>query len=232
MRLGLLGDIHGNYLALEAVLASAVDQGVDELIITGDLVGYYFWPKETIELIDSSNVTIVKGNHEGMLEDARQNPSILPKIEQKYGCGLRIALEELTPQQLDWLALLPCSVETTFGGLKTEIYHGSPWDLNQYIYPSANSDILIRFAKMDCDLVILGHTHYPMVLKCAKTTVVNPGSVGQPRNKVPGAHWAIVDTKSMEVDFLTEVYDYDQVINSAQIRKPYIPYLWEVLTRT
>jgi predicted phosphodiesterase len=80
-------------------------------------------------------------------------------------------------------------------------------------------------------LIVLGHSHYPMSHRIGKTLVVNPGSVGQPRNGEPGAHWAIFDTASNCLDFYSEEYDYSALINECKQRNPELPYLVDVLKR-
>ncbi|MCZ7635918.1 MAG: metallophosphoesterase family protein [Verrucomicrobia bacterium] len=81
-------------------------------------------------------------------------------------------------------------------------------------------------------LLVLGHTHYPMVKVVNGITVVNPGSVGQPRNSIPGAHWAVWDTARMAIDLRCEKYDYQQVVAESRVRHPELPYLANVLSRT
>ena len=70
MRIALLGDIHGNSFALAAVLEAARAAHVEKLLITGDFVGYYFWPREVLDMLDDWDVAAVRGNHEDMLVDA------------------------------------------------------------------------------------------------------------------------------------------------------------------
>ena len=78
----------------------------------------------------------------------------------------------------------------------------------------------------------MGHTHYPMSREIDSTLLVNPGSVGQPRNKRPGAAWAILDTEKKDVTFRNENYNIQSVVNEAVRRQPNLPYLAEVLVRT
>lgn len=231
MKLGLIGDIHGNNLALEAVLDSAEKQDVELLLITGDIVGYYFWPKEVMTLLSSWDTIAVRGNHEEMLDKTRKNSSIMNIIEHKYGCGLRITLNTLPVEQLDWLTTLPHPREIYIDGSRILLCHGSPWDLNQYIYPDCENDTIKRFLGMNFDWIVFGHTHYPMILNYGTTIIINPGSVGQPRNREPGAHWAIIDTTSQQIQKFIEAYDVDKVVEQARIREPNLPYLGDVLVR-
>lgn len=232
MRVALLADIHGNCLALEAVLNAARRHGAERLLVAGDLVGYYFWPGEVLELLAGWDLSLAAGNHELMLAKARFNGDSLGEIERSYGCGVRLAAETLTAEQLDLLCGLPQSLPVDVGGRRLLLCHGSPWDIDQYIYPDAGEELLARCASQECDLLVTGHTHYPMSLRVGGTLLVNPGSVGQPRNRRPGAHWALFDTESGEATLCCESYDAGPVVAQSRLRHPDLPYLWEVLERT
>lgn len=232
MKLGLLGDIHGNDLALQAVLDSASSSGVEALLVTGDLVGYYYSPLKILKLLGTWKRYMVRGNHEDMLISARSDPSYLVKVDAKYGSGLRVAIEQLDTLQLDELCGLPHPAELTLGGCKILLCHGTPWDNDAYVYPDAKQELLVRCAKQEFDLVVLGHTHYSMSHRIGETLLVNPGSVGQPRNRKPGAHWAVFDTVNRSLEFRQEQYDSSALLQECQQRHPELPYLANVLTRT
>jgi len=231
MRLALIGDIHGNSVALRAVLEHAASERVDWLLVTGDLVGYYFDPRGVLDLLAPWRTHIVRGNHEDMLASARRDPGLLPRVEAQYGSGLRVALESLSSEELDTLAALPHPLDINLDGMHILLCHGAPWDNDCYVYPDADAGLMARCAIPGYDLVILGQTHYPMVRKTGNITVINPGSVGQPRNRRPGAQWALFDTRSGELDLRSEQYDYASVAAEARMRHPEMPYLAEVLER-
>jgi len=230
MKLALLGDIHGNDAALRSVLASS-SCCAEELFITGDLVGYYFAPCEVLELLQSWRRHVVRGNHEDMLRTARNDPRYLAQVDVRYGKGLRTAIEQLNEEQLDELCGLPHPLELELDGCRILLCHGAPWDNDRYVYPDAQAELLERCAIQKYDLVVLGHTHYPMQHRVGNTLVVNPGSVGQPRNRQPGAHWALFDTETRNLEFHCEQYDSSQLVRECQRRHPELPYLAEVLTR-
>lgn len=225
MRVALLGDIHGNSFALAAVLSAASALRVDKLLITGDFVGYYFWPKEVLEMLNDWDFEAVRGNHEDMLASALNYPETLAQVNAKYGSGLSTALETLTTTQIDWLCHLPHPKSFNFDGRRLLLCHGSPWDINQYVYPDAGDDLLERCAEPGYDWVVMGHTHYPMVERVGKTVLINPGSVGQARNRMPGAHWGLLDTESGEISLLTSPYETSPVVASAFQRHPELTYL-------
>lgn len=232
MKVALLGDIHGNHLALASVLAAAQRYSVERLLITGDLVGYYFAPDRVLELLEPWNKVMVRGNHEEMLSSVIKDISLLTRLEAKYGSGLRMAVEKLSDDQLSELTELPATLNIEIDSRRVLLCHGSPWDTDQYIYPDAQEEILTRCASPEIDVVVMGHTHYPMVRKVGATLLVNPGSVGQPRNRCPGAAWAIYDTDVGEVTRCHENYDYRPLMDEARTRHPELPYLAEVLERS
>lgn len=231
MKIGLIGDIHGNADALNAVLLSAVANNVEKLLITGDLVGYYFQPKQVLEILAPWEKFIVRGNHEDMLCRSRGDPDYLTAVEARYGSGVRVALDQLSSQQLDEICGLPHPLCLEIDGVHIMLSHGSPWNVDQYIYPDAASDLIERCVPEGFDLVVTGHTHYPMVKTAGNAVLVNPGSVGQPRNRKLGAHWAVFDTHDRSVDLHRTPYDCSQLVLECRKRHPELPYLADVLER-
>jgi putative phosphoesterase len=232
VKLALLGDIHGNRSALQAVLTAATSSGVETLLITGDLVGYYDAPLAVMDILQSWTRHVVRGNHEDMLNAARSDAGFLAQVDARYGTGLRSAIEQLSGKQLDELCNLPHPLELVIDGCRILLCHGAPWDNNQYVYPEAQPELLERCAKQEFDLIVLGHSHYPMTHRIGKMLVVNPGSVGQPRNRKPGAQWAIFDTGSRSLEFCNESYDTSALVQECKQKHPELPYLADVLIRT
>lgn len=232
MKVGILGDIHGNEYALNAVLDAASAAGVDQWLNTGDVVGYYFAPGRVMEMLRQLNCRSVRGNHEEMLCRSRDDPDYLRSVETKYGSGVRVALEQLSVQQLDEACRLPHPLSLEIDGVRILLSHGASWNIDQYVYPDSAPDLIERCVPDGFDLVVMGHTHYPMVKKIGSTVLVNPGSVGQPRNRRPGAAWAIFDTIDRTVELRSESYDSAKLARECSLRHPELPYLSEVLLRT
>jgi putative phosphoesterase len=231
VKLALLGDIHGNDRALVAVLGAASNANVDRLLVTGDLVGYYFAPAKVLDLLSNWDRHIVSGNHELMLATSRTDSAYLSRVERRHGSGLRIAMEQLNSKQLDELCTLPHSLELEIDGIRMLLCHGSPWDLDHYVYPDSAPELLAHCASGNYDLVVMGHTHYPMLKEIGNTLLVNPGSVGQPRDRKPGACWALFHTESRLVELRRESYDSSDLVSECYLRHPELPYLSEILLR-
>ena len=231
MKIGLLADIHGNAHALAAVLDAASAAGVSRLLIAGDFVGYYHEPGRVMALLADWSWDGVRGNHDEMLRGWPERPD-RDEIRRRYGSGLEIAATELARNQIDALLSLPVSRECTLDERRALLCHGTPWDADMYVYPDAPADLRRRFVALGRDLTVFGHTHYPVEWSEQPTLVVNPGSVGQPRDRKPGACWAIWDTEDRRVTLRRETYDMAPVIALAAQRDPDLPFLATVLTRT
>ena len=193
MIIGFISDIHGNVYGLQAALNALKIFEPEFIVCAGDVVGYYPFVNETIELLRREQIACVMGNHDAMLvgqlrTDARQR--------RQY--ALDYASSIVTSDNIQWLRQLPISLFYELDGLQIEVFHGSPWSpLVEYIYPDHNN--FERFREINRDFVILGHTHWPLLQAVGTVNVVNPGSCGQPRDYKPGACYALLDTRSRHV---------------------------------
>ncbi len=232
MKIAVLSDIHGNSVALSAVLDSVRNYGISDLIILGDFVGYYYHPDTVLQLLEDFNVTCIRGNHEVILKGLRDKSIDRERIRIKYGSGAILALEKLTPGQIDFLVNLPDIRQIEMDGIRFLLCHGSPSDPDAYVYPDASSAFLEKMAATeDADFILLGHTHYPFARASKGTVILNPGSVGQPRDQSFGASWAIINTSNRAVAFKQTPYCKTGLIAEVECIDPELPLLKEVLIR-
>lgn len=230
MKIALLADVHGNAPALTAVLAAARAGGAVRLLIAGDLVGYYYDIVRVLELLAEWDWVSVQGNHEEILDRVRRGNDAA-EVRARYGSAIERAVHDLNAAQLDLLTGMPPTRTLTIAGRRVLICHGSPWDRDTYVYPDADRAQVDRFFATDARMVLFGHTHYPVHWRRDDAHAVNPGSVGQPRDRRPGACWAMWDTGSNNVDFRREPYDPAPVLAACATYDPQLPYLSQVLTR-
>ena len=232
MIIAVLGDIHGNYLALKEVLNDIQKEGIGHLLISGDIVGYYYHPDKVFDELARWSYELIQGNHDYMFGRIyRGDQKFGEWYKQKYGNGIEIALEVLNQKTCEFLSELPTKKEINIGGRNILLCHGSPWNPDEYIYPDSPESIVKRCAKDHFDVIIMGHTHYPMVKHINSTVIINPGSVGQPRNNIPGADWAILDLNTLDVQLKHVQYDISAVAEEAKRIDPELPYLAQVLFR-
>ncbi len=201
MRVGLISDVHGNRIALEAVLDDM--PAVDELCCAGDVVGYNPWPADCVAELRERDVATVMGNHDAAVVEGTGF-----RFNRMAQAGVEHARTQLSEGHLEWLASLPTERLECDGRLK--LVHGHPADpdrYTRYTYPREFSPRLLG----EEDVLVLGHTHVQGVSRYAEGIVVNPGSVGQPRDDDPKAAYAVVDLEAMDVETHRVAYDIDTV---------------------
>lgn len=231
MKCALLADIHGNRPALAAVLAAAKADHVEHLLIAGDLVGYYYEPAACLDLLAAWPMTCVRGNHEDLLDQSDADAARAAALHAKYGSGLREASRSLTTAARTALAKWPRVAALRMDGCRIVLCHGAPWATDEYVYPDARDETWTKFAVDEADLVVFGHTHHRVDRQMGATRIVNPGSVGQPRDGAAGACWATFDTVTREYRSFVVPYEREGVAAEARRRDPHLPYLAAVLCR-
>ncbi|HEY0492419.1 MAG TPA: metallophosphoesterase family protein [Candidatus Dormibacteraeota bacterium] len=225
MRIALLSDIHSNLEALEAVLAAVPK--VDRVVVLGDIVGYGPDPNAVISRLRSVGARAVRGNH----DQAMLEPSTLEWFNPHAAAAARWTLGVLTPESLRFLTSLPSHGRVG----RHRAVHGSPnkpyiWE---YILDDLQAlEILVKLGRRWC---FFGHTHLPRIfteegeripsldgwLPLPPSALVNPGSVGQPRDGNPKASFAVADLESEAVHFYRVAYDI--ATTQAKIREAGLP---------
>ena len=213
MRLGILSDPHGNSLGLIAALRALEGSRVDRLLCAGDIVGYYPFVNETIDTLIAAGVECIAGNHDLYLRGDR------PTTRERWKAyQLDYVDEVITHENRQWLAALPLQLDIEVGRTRITMCHGSPWSPEEYIYPDATD--LERFGAVNVDVIIMGHTHIPMVRRLEvgqrEVLLFNPGSCGQPRDYVPLASYGLLDTDTQEARIERVPYDIAAVQNRCE----------------
>jgi len=203
MRLGVISDIHGNLPALEAVEKAMPP--VDGVVCAGDVVGYNPWPSECLDRIRKLDAPTVQGNHDrAVAVDGGARFNAMARA------GVDYARTELTDDQRAWLDELPTERFVDDG--RVHIVHGHPDNPDRYTYPASFSPSMLADG---VELLIVGHTHIQSVRRFDEGVVLNPGSVGQPRDGDPQASFAVVDlADEVSVEQHRVGYDIDRVIEA------------------
>jgi predicted phosphodiesterase len=220
MRYLILTDIHANLEGLTTCLIDAGERGYDETLVLGDIVGYGPDPNAVIDVIRGLRPkAIVRGNHDKVALGMNQ--------AEGFHAAARAAahwmLESLTQQNREWLVALPMGPTIIDGEI--EICHGAPFDEDAYIFDEL--DARHAFEAATAPLCFYGHTHFAVVFRMVKDLLeivsppdgetaltiepqsrylVNPGSVGQPRDGDPRAAYAIYDTETKRLDLIRLAY--------------------------
>ncbi|MFQ5820247.1 MAG: metallophosphoesterase family protein [Candidatus Heimdallarchaeota archaeon] len=202
IRLAVLSDIHGNLEALETIIRHFKGKKIDLWVCPGDIVGYGPFPNECIQLVKDSFKHVIMGNHDHASIDRGVDRNI-PAFNPYAHKALLWTANKLTKESKRFLAELPLTETIPIEKITLAMFHGSPFHpLDEYVdpsYPSTRLDYYIQ--STGADILILGHTHVPMVYNSKKEgMLLNPGSVGQPRDRNPQASAAIIKVEEYKVD--------------------------------
>ena len=205
MRLVVLSDIHANLAALQRVLAKM--PSYDELYCLGDLVGYGPNPNEVIEALrDLRPAVVLSGNHDHAVVTGDWSGFVdhaVKAIEWTRG--------RLSKNNVDYLQALKPSAKRRVQKIDIALFHGSPRDpLNEYIFPGTPSALLKQLLKLSGGTLLLqGHTHVPMSFRDDQSMLLNPGSVGQPRDGDSRASYMILEIEDRRISHKIRRVQYD-----------------------
>lgn len=201
MRLGVISDVHANRVALDAVLADMPP--VDRLVCAGDVVGYNPWPAECVAELRARDVPTVQGNHDRAVAGDGGFA-----FNSMADAGVRYARERLDEDAIRWLRRLPR--DRLLADDRVRVVHDHPTRRDHYTYPEEFSPDLLDGE----DVLILGHTHVQGHERFEEGIVLNPGSVGQPRDGDPAAAYAVLDLAAMSVEERRVEYDVASVVDA------------------
>jgi diadenosine tetraphosphatase ApaH/serine/threonine PP2A family protein phosphatase len=221
MRYLVISDIHANLEAYESVMAEAKPLGYDRVLVLGDLVGYGADPNAIVEKIrDLAPFAIIRGNHD-KVGSGVESPEGFNAVARN---AIRWTYDALSPANRQWLADLPAG-PTSVDDL-IEICHGTPFDEDAYVFDDLDALRALHTARRP--LCLFGHTHVqvghylsreqfglstaedqrPLTIPIVDQNryLINPGSVGQPRDGDPRAGFAIVDGEKREATIYRVAY--------------------------
>jgi len=219
MRLGVISDLHANLPALEGVLDALTREVVDAYVCAGDLVGYGANPNECVQRIAALGAYCVAGNHD-LIASGRLSPEGAGRLARE---SLAWTSAELGDAERTFLSGLPLA--TTVGPVV--VAHGSLEDPRVYVTPARADDELERLGRTrpGATVLILGHTHHPLargtrrgdllaapsgvaILGEGERVLLNPGSVGQARERRVLARYLVLDLAGRRADFRALPYDH------------------------
>jgi predicted phosphodiesterase len=228
MRYLILSDIHANREAFSAVLSFVRRKRWDKAIFLGDLVGYGANPNQTVDLLrELRPLVAIRGNHDKVCSGI-ENGELFNRVALQAAMWTR---QKLTASNLKWLHQLPEGPAVVDGAFA--ISHGTPIDEDAYIF--GEIEALNVFRQTTFPVCFFGHSHFPVVfglspdaiqtvltmgpsfrfkLKPGVRYLINPGSIGQPRDRDPKAAYMTFDSERRIVRW----YRVDYPIERAQQR--------------
>ncbi|MBN1434202.1 YfcE family phosphodiesterase [Candidatus Fermentibacterales bacterium] len=189
MRLAIFGDVHGNLPGLEAAWRTLSSEGFDLALCTGDLVQYGPWPNEVVSFFVEHDVACVQGNCDRAVgRSRRETGDDFPNAHWKaLACrALEWTSDIIEERSRKYLRDLPEELRFAVGRREILLTHGLPGRATvgfEHDTPGESADLLLQSASVS--LMILGHTHSPLLVTRERGWIVNPGSVGG--GSLPGA---------------------------------------------
>lgn len=217
MRICFFSDVHGNAYALRAFLRDLEQRrSVDLMVFGGDFFGYFYDVDEVITELRLRNVHCLLGNHDKMFLNLLEGKLVASELCNRYGstyCGIE---KKISEENISFLYSLKSVYRVEVDKLRIVFVHGSITDpLNGRIYP--DTEVIDSEEYQGLDVVFMGHTHYKMQRSIGKCQLINPGSVGQPRDG-KGTSYVIYDTRERKCEFCVFSYDYKNLLNDIEVR--------------
>jgi predicted phosphodiesterase len=222
MRIGIFSDVHANLPALEAVLKALSEAHVDVMYCLGDTVGYGPFPNECVDLVRQHCAVVLKGNHDSGL--IGETP--IEDFNQYGLAAIQWSQGHVTDERKEYLRSLPLmDVRDSI-----TLAHASPLQPGEWMYVLTLRSAKENFTAFSTELCFIGHTHVPVIINENLTvdaerkpgrSIINVGSVGQPRDGNPDAAYAVFDTQTGEYKFHRISYDIKKTASA--IKKAGLP---------
>ena len=227
MRTAVLSDIHANIQALEAVLRDCEEQGADRFWMLGDYIDYGGSPVETMERLETLDISqMIAGNHDACLYLESVRSSATPHGRKAYEFTRAVVRENRRRfSMLETIVHRPMAHIPECGTL---LVHGTPEDPYWGKFQAGDDpeELFHVMEERNVRLMLMGHSHTSFLLTKDSRRIINPGSVGQPRDGCPEASYVILDGDT--VIFRRVKYDIDGAADA--IQKAGLPeYLWQRL---
>ena len=221
IHIALIGDVHANLPALEAVLADAKERGAAAIINTGDFIGYGAFPDQTVSKIRAEHIVSVIGNYDLSVLKSKTKKKSLPKNRQKR-FAMEWAYKELSDENKRYLKLLPKNLSLMVKGKSLYVTHGSPDSIKDYINETTPDDLLRSYiSETGADFIVTGHSHIQYAKKIDDTWFVNTGSVGRPDDGDPRACYAMLTLNPFSLYHVRVPYDVEKAVE--EIYKKNLP---------
>lgn len=218
VRVALIGDIHANLPALEAVIADAEQRGATHIIHLGDLIGFGPYPEETIRIIGEKKITGITGNIDtGILSLTKKDCKKKALRGDEKMQSLCWTDTKLSKKSRSYLLSLPREIRTRIGDMTVLLTHGTPGSMTGRIDPHTPDTELLEYAKATgVDAIISAHTHIPFTRTVSDCLFINCGSVGRPADGDPRACYCLLEADPFSVCHIRIPYDIESVAGAIQ----------------
>ncbi len=216
MKLLVLSDIHGNFDALQSIYDK---EQYDKMVFLGDAVDYGPEPDKVIDFLKAHSDLNILGNHDNAVITGSSCNCSFDMLELSDYTRDNISMKLLGKNDIAFLKTFKLSNDAEIGGKKFYMTHASPYNnLDGYLFANEAEKVFRDKPFFDShDYILIGHTHFMMVYR---NKIINPGSVGQPRDFTGKPSYAIIDTETMSISFKRVVYDNKKMLGKLKALIP------------
>jgi len=215
MKLAFISDIHGNAIALDAVLSDIKAKNVDKVFVLGDICYRGPEPQRALDLIRALDCEVIKGNADEWVVRGVQQEEVPDHVLERMNKERDWIVSQLSDESIDYLRELPSQLNLEVEGVKIHAFHATPNSLFEVVPPSASDEIILeKLVTTDADLFIYAHIHKPYIRFINGKCIVNIGSIGLPFDGLNKASYSIVEINegTIQTSNVRVSYDVQKVV--------------------
>lgn len=216
MKIAFISDIHGNAIALDAVLQDIEKQEIDKIYVLGDICYRGPEPKRSLDLVRSLHTEVIKGNADEWVVRGVQKGEVPDKALELMNLERQWIVDQLEPADIDYLDSLPTTLTLTIEDVQLSAFHATPTSLFDIILPNADDD-QIETSLMQvqgAEVFVYAHIHKPYIRFINGKVIMNIGSVGLPFDGLTKASYGLVQIEDghIKTSIRRVTYDLESVV--------------------
>ena len=211
MKIAFISDIHGNAIALDAVLQDIENQGIDKIYVLGDICYRGPEPKRSLDLVRNLHTEVIKGNADEWVVRGVRKGEVADKVLELMNLERLWIVEQLEPSDIDYLESLPAQLNLTIEDVEISAFHATPTSLFDIVLPNAD-DNQIETSLMqaqNAQIFVYAHIHKPYIRYLNGKVIINIGSVGLPFDGLTKASYGLVEVEDGHIKTSIRRVNYD-----------------------
>ncbi|WP_045518347.1 metallophosphoesterase family protein [Neobacillus niacini] len=195
MKIAFISDIHGNAIALEAVLEDIKKQGIDKTYVLGDICYRGPEPKRSLDLVRSLHTEVIKGNADEWVVRGVREGEVADQVLGLMNHERQWIVEQLEPSDIEYLEILPAQLNISIEDVEISAFHATPTSLFDIVLPNADDNQIetVLMHAQEAQVYVYAHIHKPYIRFLNGKVIMNIGSVGLPFDGLAKASYGLVD---------------------------------------
>lgn len=211
MKIAFISDIHGNAIALDAVLADIEKQGIDKIYVLGDICYRGPEPKRSLDLVRSLHTEVIKGNADEWVVRGVREGEVADTVLGLMNHERQWIVEQLEPADIDYLESLPTQLNLSIQDIKISAFHATPTSLFDIVLPNADDNQIETSLMLaqEAQVFVYAHIHKPYIRYLNGKVIINIGSVGLPFDGLAKSSYGIIEIEDGHIKTSIRRVNYD-----------------------